>query len=181
MGCGFNKFEDFINIDKYPECMPDLQFDLEKFPWPIGSNEADEVVFDHCLEHLGQNPDTFLGIMKELYRISKANAKIFINVPHPRHENFLGDPTHVRVINPMVLSLFSKKANLHWKETKSSNSPLAIYLDVDYELVETIQVLDSYYQDKFDRQELSVEDLERLSLDRNNVIQESRFLLRVIK
>lgn len=181
MGCGVNKLEDFINIDKFPECLPDLQVDLEEFPWPIDSDEADEVVFNHCIEHLGQNPETFFRIIKELYRISKANAKIIINVPHPRHENFLGDPTHVRVINPMVLSLFSKRANLYWKEINAPNSPLAIYLDVDYEIVETIQVLDSYYQDKFDRQELSVEDLNRLSLDRNNVIQEYRFVLRVIK
>jgi hypothetical protein len=181
MGCGFKKINGFINLDKFPQCSPDLVVDLEEFPWPIKDNEADEVVFNHCLEHLGQTSEVFLGIIKELYRISKADAKIVINVPHPRHDNFLGDPTHVRVINPMVLSLFSKKANLYWRKINASNSPLALYLDVDFEIVETIQVLDSYYQEKFDKGELDVQDLDRHLANRNNVVQEYRFILKVIK
>lgn len=181
MGCGLNKLQGFVNVDLYPECLPDLLIDLEKFPWPIDSNRADEVVFNHCLEHLGQTSEVFFGILKELYRISKPNANIFINVPHPRHETFIGDPTHVRIINPLVLALFSKKNNLIWKESNVANTPLALYLDVDFELLETIQVLDPYYQDKFDKKELSVADLNRISLDKNNVVQEYRMILRVIK
>ncbi|QKM65385.1 hypothetical protein DCO17_09125 [Polynucleobacter tropicus] len=181
MGCGLNKLHDYVNVDRYSECVPDLQIDLEQFPWPINSSEADEVVFNHCLEHLGQTPDIFLGVMKELYRISKPNARIFVNVPHPRHEHFIGDPTHVRVINPLVLNLFSKKNNLIWKQNNIANTPLALYLDVDFELLETIQVLDPYYQDMFDKKELSIADLNRIALDRNNVIQEYRMILKVIK
>jgi len=55
MGCGFNKIKDFINVDKAPECQPDLLMDLESLPWNIESNQADEVLFNHCLEHLGQD------------------------------------------------------------------------------------------------------------------------------
>ena len=35
MGCGFKKLEGYVNVDKYPECSPDMQFDLEVLPWPI--------------------------------------------------------------------------------------------------------------------------------------------------
>ena len=45
----------------------------------------------------------FLGMMKELYRICRDGAEIEINVPHPRHDNFIGDPTHVRIITPDTL------------------------------------------------------------------------------
>ena len=181
MGCGFNKREGYINIDKFSECSPDLQMDLEKFPWSIDSNQADEVLFNHCLEHLGQETDVFLEIIKEVYRISKNNSKVLINVPHPRHDHYLGDPTHVRVITPLVLSLCSKKENLIWQKNNNSNTPLGIYLNVDFELIETLQVLDPYYQDKFNKNELTVDDLNRYLHERNNVVEEYQFVLKVLK
>lgn len=181
MGCGLNKLEGYVNVDKFSECSPDIQMDLEKFPWPIDSNLADEVLFNHCLEHLGQETDIFLGIIKELYRISKNNSKVLINVPHPRHDFYLGDPTHVRIINPSVLDLFSKKNNLLWQKNKSANTPLAIYLNVDFEVIETIQVLDPYYEDKFTKNEITTDDLDRYVRERNNVVGEYRIVLRVLK
>ena len=48
MGCGQNKINGYLNIDKHSECEPDLQFDLEKFPWPFKTNEVNEVLFNHC-------------------------------------------------------------------------------------------------------------------------------------
>jgi len=181
MGCGQNKINDYLNIDKFAECAPDLQIDLEVFPWPIDTDSAEEVLFNHCLEHLGQSSEVFFKIIKEIYRISKDGAKLVINVPHPRHDNFLGDPTHVRVINPMVLSLFSKKANLYWKEINASNSPLALYLNVDLEIVECVQVLDPFYQKKFDAKEVTVEQLSLYAQERNNVIQEYRIVMKALK
>ena len=181
MGCGQNKLKGFLNVDKFAECAPDLQVDLEVFPWPIESDSAEEILFNHCLEHLGQSSDVFLQIIKEIYRISKAGAKLLINVPHPRHDHFLGDPTHVRVINPIVLSLFSKKENLYWKEINAANSPLALYLNVDFELVECLQVLDPFYQKKFDAKEITIEQLNRYVQEKNNIIQEYRIVMKVIK
>ena len=181
MGCGQNKLNGFMNVDKFTECSPDLLLDLETLPWPIETNTVEEILFNHCLEHLGHESEIFLGIIKEIYRISKKGAKLVVNVPHHRHDDFLGDPTHVRVINPMVLSLFSKKNNLFWKETNASNSPLALFLDVDFEIVECVQVLDRFYQEQFEKKEVTVEQLDRYARERNNVIQEYRMILRVIK
>lgn len=134
MGCGFNHKKDFVNVDVSPACNPDLEWDLENTPWPIETSSADSVEFNHSLEHLGQQPSVYLDIIKELYRICKPDAVVSINVPHPRHNHFLADPTHVRPITSEGLSLFSKQLNLQWIDAKASNSPLGIYLDVDFEL-----------------------------------------------
>ena len=46
---------------------------------------------------MGADPKVFLKIMQELHRIGRPGCRVVIHVPHPRHDNFLGDPTHVRV------------------------------------------------------------------------------------
>ena len=181
MGCGLNKLPGYTNVDKYAYCSPDLMLDLEQAPWDIPSDTASEVIFNHCLEHLGQQTDVFLNIMKELYRICQPDALVKINVPHPRHDHFIGDPTHVRIITPLVLSLFSKKNCLHWQEIKAANSPLALYLDIDFETVSVTQVPDNFYTEKLKSGEIKNEDLYELAKNNNNVIKEFRILLKAIK
>lgn len=109
MGCGLNKIHGYVNVDKFPHSSPDLLHDLEVCPWPIDSNSASHILFNHSLEHMGQDADTFLNIIKEIYRISQPDTLIQINVPHPRHNDFINDPTHVRIITPDLLNLFSLK------------------------------------------------------------------------
>src|SRR5262245_14771360 len=107
LGCGFDQRAGFLNVDKMPACRPDLVVDLEALPWPWPDDAADEVVLRHTLEHLGQSPELYLGIVKELWRVCRNGATVSITVPHPRHDNFLGDPTHVRAVTPQGLELFS--------------------------------------------------------------------------
>lgn len=66
MGCGFNKRAGFLNVDLAPECQPDLVCDLESLPCPWENDSVDAVVFHHSLEHIGQSPRVFLGMIKEL-------------------------------------------------------------------------------------------------------------------
>ena len=116
LGCGQNKLDGYINVDKYDSFSPETVWDLEKTPWPFDSSSADEITMRHSLEHMGADVDTFFAIIKELYRVGKNGCALTIAVPHPRSDNFTGDPTHVRAINPSVMSLFSKKRNQEWKE-----------------------------------------------------------------
>jgi ubiquinone/menaquinone biosynthesis C-methylase UbiE len=179
MGCGFNQKEGWINCDKFSACKPDLLMDIEALPWPIEDDGADEVMFIHCLEHVGGTPDLFIGIMKELYRVCKKDAKVRIHVPHPNSDGFLGDPTHVRVITPMVLSLFSRENNEKWKKMGASNSPLAFYHDVDFAVEETTMMLAPYYQDLWKNKKITRDELNRRSKECNNIVEEIQFLLRV--
>src|ERR1700761_187803 len=111
MGSGLNRKPGYVNVDASAESEPDEVFDLEVTPWPWPDSCAEEVRFNHSLEHMGGDAKVFLAIMKELYRICAHGAIVDIHVPHPRHDYFIGDPTHVRIITTEVLRLFSKKFN----------------------------------------------------------------------
>lgn len=180
-GCGTNKREDYVNVDKFIASQPDLLWDLEQCPWPIETNAASHVLFNHSLEHMGQSPDIFIAIFKELYRICDANAIIQINVPHPNHDNFKDDPTHVRAITPMTLALFSKRQNEAWAKIGASNTPLALYTGVNFETIRTEHVLEDRYEQLFKSGKITAAELDVLATKRNNIIKEYRFTLMTIK
>jgi hypothetical protein len=173
LGCGQNQIEGYVNTDREPAVAPDVVMDLEQFPWPFEDDSIDEVVANHVLEHVGAAPDVFIGIMQELYRVCQGGALIRIAVPHPRHDNFLDDPTHVRAVTPMTLALFSRTQCEQWKRDGNANSPLALYAGVDFELREVKVVVDPRYDGRPDLQEL----VERS----NNVATEYRMVLEVMK
>jgi hypothetical protein len=181
LGCGFNKQAGYTNVDKFDACQPDLLMDVESLPWRFDSNEVDEVLFNHSLEHMGQGTDTFLGIIKELYRVCKPGARIQINVPHPRHDSFIGDPTHVRIVTPEVLALFSKKENRRWMQTGAPNTPLGLYLDVDFELRRIENELEERYMTLLQTKQISEAELSVIAKERNNVVIETRITLEVMK
>ena len=180
-GCGFNKITGYLNIDKFAACAPDQVVDLEVFPWPFASNSVENAFFNHSLEHMGASSDIFLQIMQELYRVCAHEARIHIHVPHPRHDNFIGDPTHVRIISPQVLNLFSKKLNQHWKNIGASNTPLGLYMGVDFEIEGVTQMLEDRYLKMLQNGELSENALIEIVSERNNVVTEYQIILKAIK
>jgi hypothetical protein len=179
LGCGQNRMDGYLNVDKYGE--PDLRCDLESFPWPWPDNSVAEIQLIHVLEHLGAATETFIALMKEMYRVCEPGAVVHIAVPHPRHDNFVGDPTHVRPVVPMTFELFSMKNNLAWKGMNAANSPLAIYHGVDFEVVDTTMILDEPYAGDFQAGRLSGSDLESLLRRYNNVASEIRIRLKAVK
>lgn len=181
LGCGNRKLEGFVNVDMFSECSPDMVCNLETVPWIWETGSVTEVLFNHSLEHMGASSEVFLGIIKELYRVCANGAVININVPHPRHDNFINDPTHVRIITPQLLSLFCKALNREWQRTGAANTPLGLYLDVDFEILNVEQVLDPSYHQVFNEKKISMEDLLVAIRERNNVVSEYKITLRAIK
>lgn len=193
LGCGNNHRDDFINVDKYPPA--DVVFDLEEMeyvtqkcslsyeyneawvPWPWQDSCVDEVIFNHSLEHMGESTDAFFHIMTELYRVCAPDAKITITVPHPRHDDFINDPTHVRIITPMVLDLFSKSKNEAWARNKIPNTALGMHLDVDFEIESDgcTAILDERFKG------FPSHALEKSLLCDNNVIKQYTIVMRAIK
>ena len=126
LGCGNKIIDGYINVDKFDTYNVDIKHDLEKFPYPFEDDTVEEIILSHVLEHIGQSPDIFIKIIKELYRICKNQALIEISVPHPRHDNFISDPTHVRPITIFGLSLFDRDLNEMGKKWSSKYS-ISIY------------------------------------------------------
>ena len=84
LGCGYNKFDGYVNVDHDSLCQPDIVADLED-RLPFEDNSVDEIIMYHVLEHLGQDVKTYFSIWKELYRILKNDGELKITVPHWNH------------------------------------------------------------------------------------------------
>ena len=181
LGCGFNKPDGFVHVDMFEECQPDIVHNLETFPYPFEDNSVEEILFNHSLEHIGQQPSVFLRVVQEVYRICKEEALIKINVPHPRHDNFLSDPTHVRAITPMTLQLFDLDLNKHWQKIGAANSLLAIYLGVNFKLLSVNVNIEQFYVDQLNANKISYDELQVLVNERNNIATEYRFTWKAIK
>jgi len=179
LGCGKNPKPGYVNVDKYDN--PDVLHDLETFPWPWKDNSVNEIQLIHVLEHLGERKEAFLNIIKELYRICVASATIHIVVPHPRHDDFINDPTHVRIITPKILDLFSKSKNRESIKRGDADSPLALYLDVDFEIIKVDYTLVPYWIEKLANKEIAEAELYNAIARYNNVIGEIRMVLKVLK
>lgn len=181
MGCGHNKKPGYVNVDAFPEGAPDQVVDLESLPWPWPDNTAEEMVFNHSLEHMGGDPKVFLGIMKEIYRVSKPGGVVQINVPHPRHDDFMNDPTHVRPVTAEMMALFNRELNDQWREIGAANSPLAHYTGVDFETVNVQNVIEERYLSQYQSGELTVDQIVEFVGSRLNVIKEVQITLKVRK
>ncbi len=181
LGCGMNRLSGWHNVDNSPASTPDELYDLEQTPWPWADSSADEMLFNHSLEHMGQDSKTFLSIIKEIYRVGRDGAIVRINVPHPRHDSYLHDPTHVRPITAEMLVAFDRTANEEWIRTKAANTPLGVYLGVDLAVTNATMVLEQPYRGQLQSGALKPEQISALARERNNVVVECRIELQVRK
>lgn len=179
LGCGSRPIEGYINVDKFGN--PDVNLDLETFPWPWEDNTVAEIELSHVLEHLGQQAEVYLKIIQEIYRICKPGARVHVIVPHHRHDNLLHDPTHVRPITPYGLSMFSQKFNQERQAKGYPTTPLGIYLGVDFDLVETIYKPSELWSELYPDRADDTEYLLQQSALYNNLIQEVDMTLVAIK
>ena len=181
LGCGFNRLDGYLNVDASAVCNPDVVCDLEETPWPWPADSVTAAVFNHSLEHMGAAAERFLAIMTELYRVCRDDALILIGVPHPRHNDFIDDPTHVRIITPQLLGLFDRRKNDEWRRNRCSNTPFAQYLGVDFEVTHVEVVLDEPYSSDFQAGRMTAEQIDREVRTKNNVAREYRIELRARK
>ena len=79
-----------IGVDYSNSHNADIVHDLNDFPYPFENESVDQIYMDNVLEHL-DNP---LGVMEEIYRITKPDVQIKVIVLYFRSVwTFIG-PTH---------------------------------------------------------------------------------------
>ena len=117
--------------------------------------------------------------MEEIYRVCKDGAIIDIEVPHHRHENFFGDPTHRRPITVEMLRKFSKKYNNWHIETYNSTVAFGIALNVDFEIIYQDYIVDTDYRELIEKGQF--QEIHEMSKRFNNVYSDLRVKLVVIK
>lgn len=181
LGCGSRKKEGWHNVDRFAGCEPDQVADLEQLPWPWPDNSATEVLLSHVLEHLGQTPEQWLGIIQELYRICAPGARVVIVVPHPRHDSFLIDPTHVRPVTAEGLAMFSQARNRRSQAGGFANTPLGLMTGVDFDVEKADSILDSRWQKRLSAKEVTLAEVQTAVLERNNVVESIHIVLRTVK
>ena len=164
-GCGSDLLPDWLNVDKF-QIGDATVMDLEALPWPFEDDSVDEVLMNHVLEHLR---DT-VGIL--FYRVCRAGARVHIIVPHPRHDDYISDPTHVSPITLNLLSLFSKRECIRWREMGASNTPMALLHNVDFEIVDHAYNVDEFWDRIKREQKLGDDELHAAIRTHNNVVKE---------
>lgn len=78
IGCGTNKLEGYINIDRFAELEPDLVHTFGEIPLPYEANSVTEVILDEVLPHIG---DFFFQVFVELHKLCVAGSPIKIILP----------------------------------------------------------------------------------------------------
>ena len=181
LGCGSNILANYTNLDKFDYYKPNVVHDLEITPYPFEDNSVDEILMSHILEHIGQDPNIFNNIIKELYRICKNKSIIDIRVPHPRHDDFLSDPTHVRPITIGALKLYDKELNKKWEKEGHANTPLGLIHSVNFKILKVDLKLEEKYKKLIVEKKMSQADIFEITQKYNNVVKEMKILWSVVK
>ena len=181
LGCGFDKRDGWVNADCFSDCSPDLLIDIRETPWPIPSNEYDHILMKHVLEHVGAGFDEFARIMKELYRVLKTGGTLEIHVPHFRHDTWWSDPTHVRAFTALTFRMMSKRVNDDWIAQNANYTMIAHMLDIDFEIIEALQVYDPVWYQKLLEGQITSDEIRTLAQTQWGVVKELRFKLRAVK
>lgn len=133
LGCGARKLDGWINVDCDVGEQPDVLCNLSWPYWPFDDNSVDEVLASHVMEHIAPG-EPFFQFMRELYRVCKPGAQVKVVLPHPSHDVFVSDPTHLHAILPSTLALFSRR----YMESQAANgnvlTPFCKRIGVDFDM-----------------------------------------------
>jgi SAM-dependent methyltransferase len=117
IGCGKNKKEGFIGIDRIKFDTVDVVCDVGTEKLPYGDDSVDEVHCSHFLEHLTQ--DERVHFLNEAHRVMRKDAKMTLIVPHWCSNRAYGDPTHKW---PAVSEMFFYYLSKPWRKVQAPHT-----------------------------------------------------------
>ncbi len=91
IGCGLVRAEPgAIGMDWSPESGAEVVWDVNCYPWPLPDSAFVRVYMSHIIEHM----EDIVRAMKEVHRVCRDGALVFITTPHFSSHNSYVDPTH---------------------------------------------------------------------------------------
>jgi len=114
LGCGAHKAADAFGIDAARLPAVDLVHDLERRPYPVPDDCADEVVLHHVLEHFADP----LPILEEAWRILRHGGRVLIRTPHYSGPYAWKDPTHRRAFTSESFGYFGENAYSYYTRAR---------------------------------------------------------------
>jgi hypothetical protein len=181
LGSGQTNLDGYLNVDISDFSNPDQRVDLNVTPWPWKDNEFGHIVAKDVLEHLGDNNDHFIQILKEMYRVSDNAAVWEIQVPHWRCDIALDDPSHKRLITMGTFMLFNQKKNFDRMVENQSDSLLAFEHEIDLEVCDVQFEYLPHWEQRVKSGEISEEELNYALNTFNNVALSMKLLIQVNK
>jgi hypothetical protein len=181
MGCGYRKLLDYWNVDIWKDCNPDQILNFEQTPWPFKDSFFIKINADSILEHLGQTPQKFLEIIKEMYRVSVPGCVWTILTPHHRCDNFFNDFTHVRIVTEHTFRMFDQVLNENTRKKKLSHSLHGIQNGIDLEVLSADYDITSIFQNMVKDGMLGARQLNIDLNTKSNVAESLRLQIKVHK
>ncbi|GIW42230.1 MAG: hypothetical protein KatS3mg076_2807 [Candidatus Binatia bacterium] len=90
LGCGPNKEPGSFGVDRRPWPGVDLLHDLDHVPWPLPDDTFERVVCSHIVEHVAD----LAAFFREVHRVSKDGARVWVRTPHFSSLESWRDPGH---------------------------------------------------------------------------------------
>jgi SAM-dependent methyltransferase len=109
LGCGDKRKEGFIGVDKFPCEAADIIADLDG-RLPFEDSSVEEVWLDNVIEHIRD----ICGLMKEIHRICRNDAKVTVRTPHFASQGSWRDPTHLHHLSYFTMDHFEEGATSHY-------------------------------------------------------------------
>lgn len=181
LGCGYVKLVDHWNVDINPRCNPDEIIDIERTPWPYMDNQFQQITAHNVLEHVGRDPDVFLSVIKEMYRVTKPGGQWKITALHHRYDGFWEDFRHVRPITPVTFKLFDQKINMESIEQQLYKSTYGVDNNIDIEVFDVDVSVLSRWKDQVDEGWLGKAEMGVKINTLANVVEHTHFFVKIHK
>jgi len=134
LGCGENRQEGYIGVDKFKTPVVDVEWDLEQYPYPFADGTIDEIFTSHYIEH----HHDIRKFMNECWRILKSRGKMIIVAPYWSSVRATQDPTHVNFISESTFIYYNKA----WREANRLDHYLEIKADFEFPFTAIEYVID---------------------------------------
>ncbi|MGD0500500.1 MAG: class I SAM-dependent methyltransferase [Bryobacteraceae bacterium] len=106
IGCGLKRAEPgAIGMDWSEESGAEVVWDVDRYPWPLPDGVFGRVHMSHIIEHM----DDIVRGMKEVHRVCRTGADVFITTPHFSSHNSYTDPSHRHHLSAATFKYFTDR------------------------------------------------------------------------